>query len=834
MTATAPGPVLPGQVLLGPLRVDDDAVVVALDTLDDDARRDLGARPGEVAVGHLRSRDGSTVLDADAAAVLADFRTPRTVVDVTLRHAARTGRAAQDVLADVAALAARLVGRGVLVPPGHVGVVPPAPGDVVGPWTVRTAVQATVDGWVARATGARDGLDGPRDAGATSGGADVALKVATTADAARVLDREHALLDALVRAGCPAVAGPPASGEDAGRRWLAVPWVPGRTLDVAAAEARSAGPAAVRALVVAVARTFAALHAAGVVHGDVHPRNVLVHDGRAVLVDLGNARSGDDVPRGRGGVAAYHEPELAAALLAGEEPPPPTVAGEVFALGALLREVVTGRPWVRTGDERRALLAAVADPAPASFKADGAPAWPGLDQVLRRALARAPHDRWPDAATLAQALADAPAPPATRPAPSGPASAGATGRARAGSPAHADAGSPAHALARATRRRYAPDGPAWRGPLGPPRATVAFGSAGVALHWWRLAQHDAARGDAAEAAAGVAHADAWAQRAVAELADPQGVSAPALDLDPARVGPRSTLHAAPGVHLVAGLVAAAAGDVASGDTHLAAALDLWEGSADGPLDGDAALGHPAVLTGLALLVEHRGPAGPADPAAGDVVPAVARARALGDDLAARLADGLQEPAPPGAFLGLAHGRAGQVHAVLRWAQAVRGGVPDPARDELDRLRAAAHPRGPGRLVWPRHAGGDPAQTWPGWCHGGAGHALLWALAHRLSDDPADLAVAAAAASGALAAAGQASATLCCGAAGVGYACLDLHRATGEPRWRTAAQTLADVAATRAHAPGTVPGSLMKGDLGAATLAEDVRSAAPSGFPLLST
>lgn len=821
MTATTPGPVLPGHVLLGPLRVDDDAVVVALDTLDDDARRDLGARPGEVAVGHLRSRDGSTVLDADAAAVLADFRTPRTVVDVTLRHAARTGRAAQDVLVDVAALAARLVGRGVLVPPGHVGVVPPAPGDVVGPWTVRTAVQATVDGWVARATGSPT-ADEPGGAG--PGGADVALKVATTADAARVLVREHALLDGLVRAGCTAVAGPPVSGDDAGRRWLAVPWVPGRTLDVVAADARAAGPGAVRALVVAVARAFAALHAAGVVHGDVHPRNVLVHEGRVVLVDLGNARAGDDVPRGRGGVAAYHEPELAAALLAGEEPPPPSVAGEVFALGALLREVVTGRPWVRTGDERRALLAAVADPAPSSFEADGVPAWPGLDRVLRRALARSPHDRWPDAATLARALADAPAPTATRPAPPG----------RSDPDATSDgAGSPADDLARAARRRYVPDGPAWRGPLGPPRATVAFGSAGVALHWWRLAQHDAARGGAADAAAEVAHADAWAQRAVAELADPQGVSAPALDLDPARVGPRSTLHAAPGVHLVAGLVATAAGDVTSGDAHLAAALDLWEATADGPLDGDAALGHPAVLTGLALLVEHRGPVGPADPGAGAVVPAVLRARALGDDLAARLADALRTPAPTGAFLGLAHGRAGQVHAVLRWAQVVRGAVPDPARDELDRLRAAAHPRGPGRLVWPRHVGGDPAQAWPGWCHGGAGHALLWALAHRLGDDPADLAVAAAAASGAVAAAGQASATLCCGAAGVGYACLDLHRATGEPRWRTAAQELADVAATRAHAPGTVPGSLMKGDLGPALLAEDLRSPAPSGFPLLS-
>lgn len=828
MTATTPGPVLPGHVLLGPLRVDDDAVVVALDTLDDDARRDLGARPGEVAVGHLRSRDGSTVLDADAAAVLADFRTSRTVVDVTLRHAARTGRAAQDVLVDVAALAARLVGRGVLVPPGHVGVVPPAPGDVVGPWTVRTAVQATVDGWVARATGSPP-ADGPGGAGSGSGGAgpggaDVALKVATTADAARVLVREQALLDGLVRAGCTAVAGPPVSGDDAGRRWLAVPWVPGRTLDVVAADARAAGPGAVRALVVAVARAFAALHAAGVVHGDVHPRNVLVHESRVVLVDLGNARAGDDVPRGRGGVAAYHEPELAAALLAGEEPPPPSVAGEVFALGALLREVVTGRPWVRTGDERRALLAAVADPAPSSFEADGVPAWPGLDRVLRRALARSPHDRWPDAATLARALADAPAPTATRPAPPG----------RSDPDATSDgAGSPADDLARAARRRYVPDGPAWRGPLGPPRATVAFGSAGVALHWWRLAQHDAARGGAADAAAEVAHADAWAQRAVAELADPQGVSAPALDLDPARVGPRSTLHAAPGVHLVAGLVATAAGDVTSGDAHLAAALDLWEATADGPLDGDAALGHPAVLTGLALLVEHRGPVGPADPGAGAVVPAVLRARALGDDLAARLADALRTPAPTGAFLGLAHGRAGQVHAVLRWAQVVRGAVPDPARDELDRLRAAAHPRGPGRLVWPRHVGGDPAQAWPGWCHGGAGHALLWALAHRLGDDPADLAVAAAAASGAVAAAGQASATLCCGAAGVGYACLDLHRATGEPRWRTAAQELADVAATRAHAPGTVPGSLMKGDLGPALLAEDLRSPAPSGFPLLS-
>nr|WP_284286868.1 AarF/UbiB family protein [Angustibacter aerolatus] len=106
---------------------------------------------------------------------------------------------------------------------------------------------------------------------------------------------------------------------------LATDWLPGAPPDQVAWRLQAAGgPLArlqVRRLVVAVVRAYARLHAAGVVHADVHPGNVRVEpDGcgwRVRLLDLGLARLDDGAwgtapracwrrvprPRGRAGAA---------------------------------------------------------------------------------------------------------------------------------------------------------------------------------------------------------------------------------------------------------------------------------------------------------------------------------------------------------------------------------------------------------------------------------------------------------------------------------------------------------------------------------------------------
>ncbi|HEX4420330.1 MAG TPA: sigma 54-interacting transcriptional regulator [Kofleriaceae bacterium] len=117
----------------------------------------------------------------------------------------------------------------------------------------------------------------------------------------------------------------------AGSPFLLAEWIAGGRCD-----ARSwAGPALgarIWALVGDVAGALATIHAAGLVHGDVAPQNILLGgDDRAVLVDLGLAAA-----TGARGTPAYMAPEA----FAGDVEP----RSDLYGLGATVVRLVTGRP----------------------------------------------------------------------------------------------------------------------------------------------------------------------------------------------------------------------------------------------------------------------------------------------------------------------------------------------------------------------------------------------------------------------------------------------------------------------------------------------------------
>jgi hypothetical protein len=107
-----------------------------------------------------------------------------------------------------------------------------------------------------------------------------------------------------------------------------------------------------------VADGLAAAHAAGVVHRDVKPGNVLIaEDGRVKLTDFGVSRAVDDVQLTRTGLIAGTPAFLSPEVARGQEP---TAASDVFALGATLYAAVEGRPPFGLDDNAYALLHKVA------------------------------------------------------------------------------------------------------------------------------------------------------------------------------------------------------------------------------------------------------------------------------------------------------------------------------------------------------------------------------------------------------------------------------------------------------------------------------------------
>jgi eukaryotic-like serine/threonine-protein kinase len=136
----------------------------------------------------------------------------------------------------------------------------------------------------------------------------------------------------------------------------------------------------------------------GLVHRDVSPQNILVgYDGIVKLVDFGIAKAafaaGRTAPGVFKGKYAYMSPEQVDGL-------PLDGRSDLFSAGVCLYELLTGKPLFRRDDiteamrEIRALQMAIE---PERHRRD-LPS--GLAAIVRRALARSPEDRYPDAASM--------------------------------------------------------------------------------------------------------------------------------------------------------------------------------------------------------------------------------------------------------------------------------------------------------------------------------------------------------------------------------------------------------------------------------------------------
>ena len=185
------------------------------------------------------------------------------------------------------------------------------------------------------------------------------------------------------------------------------------------------------------------------------------------------------------------------------------------------------------------------------------------------------------------------------------------------------------------------------------------------------------------------------------------------------------------------------------------------------------------------------------------------------------------------YLGMAHGWAGILYAVLRWDN-WSGARPDAVIESRMMQLARMAEKSRGGFRWPLQAG-TPAVTYlHGWCNGSAGYVPLWTLASRVYASEAYLRLAEAAALDAFHGGGGGHG-LCCGFAGQAYAQLNLYRATGESRWLERARDLAERAAGFSAAQAekkepSLPFSLYKGDVGVAVLAAELETPQFASMP----
>ena len=217
--------------------------------------------------------------------------------------------------------------------------------------------------------------------------------------------------------------------------------------------------------------------------------------------------------------------------------------------------------------------------------------------------------------------------------------------------------------------------------------------------------------------------------------------------------------------------------------------------------------------------------------------------ALGDETSAALLDRLRRYPPiercrAFANLGVAHGWAGALYALIRWSHSQGRPVPVAIEERLTQLAGCAEHSGRGafwRWVTRNPDGGWSSQRMPGWCNGSAGLVFLWSLAHRVLGGAGYLALATKAGWDAWESPANAW-DLCCGLTGRAYALLNLYKHTGDAVWLDRGRVLASRAAQQAVGTPSPEGapyrqSLFRGKMGLATLIADLERPEDSCLPM---
>ncbi|MBI5396696.1 MAG: serine/threonine protein kinase [Verrucomicrobia bacterium] len=193
------------------------------------------------------------------------------------------------------------------------------------------------------------------------------------------------------------------AGEIHGQHYFAMEFVAGSSLDARLTRG-PLDPAEAARLLATVARAVAHLHAQGIVHRDLKPSNILLDEsgeprvtdfGLAKLLEPGSQQTQSGIIAG---TPAYMSPEQAAGRAAQTGP-----LSDVYSLGAILYEMLTGRPVFRAESPLDTLVM-VLESEPVALRQVNARVPRELEMICLRCLEKSPAQRYPSAAALADDL----------------------------------------------------------------------------------------------------------------------------------------------------------------------------------------------------------------------------------------------------------------------------------------------------------------------------------------------------------------------------------------------------------------------------------------------
>jgi serine/threonine-protein kinase len=786
-----------------------DVELVSIKSLSKEKRRQFVADDDDFALTRMRGRSHSKVIDSSMARLVKSFSGGKTIVDAVLEFSRDGGHDPEATLEAAYPILEELIQANFLAEEGSGEAAPVEAslkdGDEWTGLTIKRAVQVLEDSEIYQAT--------------TREGALTALKLARQGGSmerlARMISREAKILEHLDGSLSPKLL---AHGDFEGRPYLATSWCEGVSGARAAARFRSIpgneGRRRILALCCDIAEAYAGLHEKGVLHGDIHPGNLIIgDDGVVTIIDFGLARtsSGEDAGLSRarrGGLGFFYEPEFAAASIQElAKPPLSSFSGEQHILAHLIYQLITSHGYAEFSAEREASMRQLAASEPEPFERWSIAPWPDVERTLRRALEKNPADRFESVRKFADALRESQIPEA------------AVEAARSVAITKSEFSGD---LLQDYLRRLDPAGALFESGLpGPPYSSVNFGSAGVACFLYRIAS---IRNDAQT----LSWAKLWLEKSIVEIHSrgEMAFTHPEGQITREIIGTIALYHTETGIQALKALIGHAMGDIPSEMDGLAGFVAAAQKSCE---NIDLTLGSSGVLLGCALLDE-------ALPERPDI-------RGLGDSLMKHIWARIEAMPTITSekqfrFTGIAHGWAGVLYAVLMWCRMTKSALPGTLPDRLDQLANLAESAGAG-VQWERKvrttSRRDPNDFSPSWCNGTGGMIHLWTLAHQMLGERRFLDLAEGSAWHVIDAKDSIN-QFCCGLPGQTYGILNLFKHTGENRWLNHAREMT----MRCLRLSTLPSGpevppyyfgLYKGPIGTALLSADIDSPSDACLPM---
>ena len=385
-----------------PLHLPSESQLVVIADLPEKYAQQLEAESGDYLLSKHHGRVTSKILNAELADILGYFREQKTLVEaiVDYHHTHQENKVeSEQLLESLFPTIIELVQDGFLIPEQLQAEQNNDPvysfdtlfDDQAHDKRIIRCIQQTDDSRLYQARQAKK---------------IIAIKTATqqSANAIRgMLQQEAHILQQLPTGLAPCLLNDD-SAEDI--PYLVLEWISARPVNHYTAQLRETQDnSALIHLLQAITAAYTRLHQAGWVHRDVHPGNILCDaNGKVTLIDFGLAHTADSQRALSAGVSFYLSPETLVPHKQQKDVANSALLSEQYSLAAVLYQLFTGQHYCDFSLRMETLQEQVKNSQPLRFEQIGLSAYPELEKVLNKALAKNPQHRFSSLEKFADAL----------------------------------------------------------------------------------------------------------------------------------------------------------------------------------------------------------------------------------------------------------------------------------------------------------------------------------------------------------------------------------------------------------------------------------------------